>query len=40
MDYDVCMRCNLPYEDIDNLPHCPECVELYKTANDEKLIES
>lgn len=30
MDYDVCIRCNLPYEDINNLPCCEECVRLNK----------
>ena len=38
MDYEVCIRCNIPYEDINNVPHCPDCEELYKSASDKLIV--
>jgi len=37
-DFSVCLRCNLPYEDVDCMPLCPECEQLIKAITDESLI--
>lgn len=34
-DYDVCMKCSLPYEDTKSIPWCSECAPEKTITNQE-----